>query len=117
MSPNKQISARLLRRPVTSHLITYNHLLVLANANTLSLDDLDILQTTENIMLDLELGRHPEPGAFLDLERMVFEGQLGALGGEVNGDRWAAFAVHCQGQDDADAGVVGVRYCGTAGQS
>jgi len=60
-------------------------------------------------MLDLELRRHAELDSFLDLERLVLERSLGAAGGEIDGDRWAAFGVHGKGEDDAVARVVGVR--------
>lgn len=59
-------------------------------------------------MLHLELGCHAELDALLDLEWLVFESGLGALGGEVDGDGWAAFGVHGQGEDDAVTGIVGV---------
>jgi len=59
-------------------------------------------------MLHLELGRHGEFRAFLDLERVVFEGLLGARRREVDGHGVAADGVHAKGDDDAVSRVVGV---------
>jgi len=56
-------------------------------------------------MLNLELGDHGELGTLLDLEWIVLQGALGALGGEVDGDWWAASSVHGEGEDDAMAGI------------
>jgi hypothetical protein len=91
------------------HQETYQHFLVLGNSNTLSLDDLHIVETTEDLVLHLELGRHGELNPLLDLERVVLQGLLRAGGSEVNRDRRTAFRVHRQGQDDALARVVRVR--------
>lgn len=60
-------------------------------------------------MLDLELGTHGELDALLDLEGVVLEGLLRAGGGKVDGDGVTAGRAHRQGEDDALAGVVGVR--------
>ena len=87
---------------------TYQHLLVLRNTDALSSDDLDILETTEDLMLYLKLSAHGKLNSFLDLERVILEDFLGSGSGEVNGDRRAAWRIHCQGQDDARAWVVGV---------
>lgn len=95
----------------------YNHLRVLGDLNALPLDDLDVVQTAEDLVLDLELGAHGELGALLDLEGLVLEGRLAAGGGEVDGDGVAAGGVHGQGQDDADAGVVGIRDVGAAAET
>lgn len=76
---------------------THNHLLVLANPDTLPLHNLNVLETRQNLMLNLELGNHGELGALLDLERLVLQGILGTLLGKINCDRWAALGIHCQG--------------------
>jgi hypothetical protein len=60
-------------------------------------------------MLNLKFSSHVELGALLDLERLVLKGVLGAWSTKVNGDRWTALALHGQGQNNADAGIVGVR--------
>jgi len=87
----------------------YQHLLVLGDTDTLSLNDLDIVETTEDLMLHLELGTHGKLGTLLDLERLILEGLFRSRSGKVNGDRRPACRVHCQGQDDALAWVIGVR--------
>lgn len=66
------------------------------------------MQTAEDLVLHLELGRHGELGAFLDLEGLVLQGGLASGGGEVDRDGRAAGGVHGQGQDNADPGVIGV---------
>lgn len=50
---------------------TNNHLGVLRYSHTLALDELDIVQPTKNLVLDLELGTHGEFGALLDLEGVI----------------------------------------------
>lgn len=50
---------------------THQHLLILANTNALPLNDLEILQTAEDLMLDLEYGLDAEIGPLLDRERLV----------------------------------------------
>lgn len=86
----------------------YNHLLVLADSDTLSLDDLNVVKTRQDFMLDLESGCHAELDTLLDLEWLVLECSLRTLGREINGDRRTTFGVHGQGDDDAVAGIVGV---------
>lgn len=43
------------------------HLLILRDTNTLALDHLDIVQTREDLVLNLEFRGHSELGTFLDL--------------------------------------------------
>ncbi len=86
--------------------IAANHLLVLANSDALSLDDLHILKTRQDLVLDLELGNHGELGSLLDLEWFILESGLGAWGGEVNSHWWTAGGVHGQGENDALALIV-----------
>ena len=88
---------------------TYQHFAILANLDTLTLDDLDILQTTENLVLNLERDDHRELRALFDLEWLVLKCSLTARLREVDRDGVAARRLHGQGMDDADAGVVGVR--------
>lgn len=87
----------------------YNHLRVLGDADALALDDLDVVEATQDLMLDLELGAHGKLGTLLDLEGLVLEGGLAAGLREVDGDGTATGRVHSEGEDDADAGVRGVR--------
>jgi hypothetical protein len=82
--------------------------LILADPNTFALDNLDVVQTRQNLMLDLELRCHAELGTLLDLERLVLESGFRAFCGEINGDWWAAFGVHGQGEDDTVARVIGI---------
>lgn len=46
---------------------TYQHLLVLRDADALAFNDLDVVQAGEDIVLDLELSGHVELCTFLDL--------------------------------------------------
>lgn len=57
-------------------------------------------------MLDLEFGDHGELGSLLDLERLVLQCGLCALGGEVDGHWWAAGGLEGEGEDDALAWIV-----------
>jgi hypothetical protein len=82
--------------------------LILADPNTLALDNLDVVQTRQNLMLDLELRCHAELGTLLDLERLVLESGFRAFFGEINGDGWAAFGVHGQGEDDTVTRIIGI---------
>lgn len=59
-------------------------------------------------MLDLEFRRHSKLNALLNLKRLILEGALGTLGAEVDGYRGSTIAIHGEGEDDTDAGVVGV---------
>lgn len=53
---------------------THDHLRVFGDLQPFPLHDLDIVQATENLMLNFELGAHRELGAFLDLEGLVLKG-------------------------------------------
>lgn len=88
--------------------IAANHLLILAHANAFALDNLDVLQATQDLVLHLELGRHVELGALLNLERLLLQRSFGALLGQVDGDRRSALGLHGEGEDDAVSRVVGV---------
>ena len=89
--------------------ITHQHFAILANLNTLTLDNLDILQAAENLMLNLERDDHRELRTLLDLEWLVLKRSLAAGLREVDCDGVAARRLHGQGMDDAYAGVVRVR--------
>lgn len=97
--------------------VAADHLGVLGDLDALALDDLDVVQAAEDLVLDLEGGAHGELGALLDLEGLVLEALLAARPGEVDRDGGAAGGVHGQGEDDADAGVVGVGDAGAAAQA
>jgi hypothetical protein len=99
--------------------VAYNHLIRLAARNTdaLPLDDLDVVQTAENLVLDPELGAHGEGGALLDLEGVLLEVVGAARGREVDHNRGAARRLHGERLDDADTGIVGVRQVVAAAQA
>ena len=85
-----------------------DHLLILADSDTLALDDLDVLETRKNLVLDLELGNHGEFGSLHNLEWLVLQGGLGALCGEIDDHWWAARGLQGEGENDALAWVIWV---------
>lgn len=64
--------------------VTHNHFFCLANANTLTLHDLQIFQTTENVVLHNEGCLHAKPGAFLDGEWFGFESLDASRSSQIN---------------------------------
>lgn len=87
--------------------VASNHFRVLGNPNTLSLDDLNIVQATKNLVLDLELGAHGEFDSLLDLETLLkFFSVFLVLELESNGR--TAGRVHGESDDNADSGVRGI---------
>jgi len=64
--------------------IATDHLLVFVDTDAFALDDLDELQTRENLMLDGKDGFHLICGAFLDAERFSLEPFECARLGEVD---------------------------------
>lgn len=87
---------------------THKHFFVLANSNTFPLDYLQVLQATQDLMLDFEYSLHPELGGFLDREGLVLETLQGAGGGEIDCDIRTAFHLESKRLDDAFAGIVHV---------
>lgn len=87
---------------------THQHLLILANTNPLPLNNLEILQTAEDLMLDLEYGLDAEIGPLLDRERLVLQPVERARSGQVDDDIIAALDLQCQRLDDAFSRVVRV---------
>ena len=63
---------------------TYQHLLILANPYALALDDLQVLETAQNIVLDLEDNLDPERRAFFDSEGLVFQRLKRTRGREID---------------------------------
>lgn len=102
------MSVSIGRSEVTNRKFTYNHLGVLRHLDALPLDNLNVVQTTKNFVLNLELRAHSELGILLDLEGFVLESGFGPRSGQVNGDRVPAGRVHGERENDADTGVVGV---------
>lgn len=86
--------------------IAAEHFLVLADADTLALDDLDVLEATEHIMVDLEDNLDVELGTLLDGEGLVLEAVDGAGGGQVDHDVGTTLGDQGERLDDA-LGVVG----------
>lgn len=97
--------------------IAAQHLRVLADLDALALDNLDILETAENLVLHLELGDHGELGALLDLERLVLERRLATRRGEIDGYGVATRRLHGELLDDAHPLVIGIRQVVTAAES
>lgn len=85
----------------------YHHLLQLG-ANTHAVHLLEVLETCQNLVLDLELCLHAECSALLDDERLLLEGLKGARGLEVDDDVGTAIDFETERVDDALAGIVGV---------
>jgi len=81
------------------------HLAVLADADALALDDLDVREPADDLVLDLEGDDHGELGALLDREGLVLEGGLASRLGEVDGDGSAAGGLEGEGLDNAGARV------------
>ena len=90
---------------------TYDHLVGLATRDTdaMALDDLNIVQTTQDLMLDFEFGAHREVGTFLDLEGLLLQVLQSSRLRKVDDDRLAAGRFHRQGKDNAYARVIGIR--------
>jgi hypothetical protein len=88
-------------------LIAYHHLLHLV-ADTHACDLLQVLQTSQNLVLDLELCLHAECSALLDGEWLLLEGLKGTGRLEVDDNVGAALDLETERVDDAFAGVVGV---------
>lgn len=87
---------------------TYNHLLVLRNRDSLSLDYLDVLQPAKYLVLDYKVRLHAETSPFLDTEWFGLESFDGARGSKVDNDVGAAFDFESKGLDDTCACVCGI---------
>lgn len=87
---------------------THKHLLVLADTEALALDSLYVLQSTQDVVVDLEGHLDAEVGALLDLEGLIFQLFNCAFGGDIDYDVGPAFNLEGEGLDDACSGVVGV---------
>lgn len=95
---------------------THNHLLHLILQRSPA-HDLHILQSTQNLMMDLKSRLHPECGAFLDGEGVVLEIFERAGLFEIDDDVWAAFDFEAERFDDDFAGVFGVADGGACAQA
>lgn len=85
----------------------HHHLLHFA-ADAHACDLLEVLETCQNFMLDLELCLHAERSALLDCERLARKSIDGAGGPQVDDDVVATVNFETEGEDDAFARVVGV---------
>ena len=103
MSPIKRVSFCMLIRK----LVPYHHLLHLV-ADTHACDLLQVLQASQDLVLDLELCLHAEGSTLLDDERLLLEGLKGARRLEVDDDVGTAIDFETERVDDTFAGVVEV---------
>jgi hypothetical protein len=69
---------------------TYKHLLILANPNTLALDNLEVLEAAQNIVVDLKGNLNTKVGALLDCEGLVLQLVERARGRDIDNNIWAA---------------------------
>ena len=106
-----------------------DHLFVLSNSDTFALQDLNVLESRENLVLDNEDSLHLIPTAFLDCEWLVLESFECTWSGQINGDVWSAFnflescqfatsrflkqAYQSKRLDDACSGIIWVANGGT----
>lgn len=74
--------------------LSYNHLGILGHADALALDDLNVVQATEDLVLNFEFSAHGELGALLDLEWLVFEAIFASRSGQIDGDGVATGGIH-----------------------
>lgn len=88
----------------------HNHLLVLCHSNSLSLHHLEVLHPAEDFMLDLELGLHPELGAFFDGERFVLELFDSTGSGQIDDEVVSTFDLQTEREDDDLARILGIGH-------
>jgi hypothetical protein len=89
------------------YLGSYHHLLhLLAQRSTRDL--LEVLETGQNLVLNLELYFHAVLGTLLDHEWLRLELVDSAGGSEVNDHVWASVDFDCEREDDAFARIAGV---------
>jgi hypothetical protein len=88
--------------------ITTQHLFILADPDSLPLDDLKVLQAAQNLVVYLENALDAESGTLLDGEWLVLESLKRALGGKFDDYIWTSLDLESEGFDDALSGVVRV---------
>lgn len=81
--------------------VTYEHLLVLADPDSLALDHLQVLQPAQHLVMHLKNSFCAELGSFLDRERLVLQLIQGVRPGEVDGDVGSSRRFDGQRFDDA----------------
>jgi len=92
-----------------------DHFLVLADADTLALDRLDVLQAGEDFVVDSEDDFHLVGATFLDREGVFAESLNRAGFGQINHDRGPTLDFQSKRFDDAGARVFGVtNWCAAA---
>ena len=87
--------------------IASQHLFVLAHSNTLALHHLQVLETTQHLVVDLECCLDPEGGTLLDGEGLVLEVIHSPGGGQVDHDIGTVLDNQGQGLDHT-LGIVGL---------
>ena len=87
---------------------THNHLLILGDLDPFPFGNLQILQTTQHVVLHDEIGLHAELGALLDSEGFRFQSFDGTRSGQIDGDVGTAFNFEGEGSNDAAALVFGI---------
>lgn len=95
--------------------MTHQHLLVLANPDPLSFHDLEVLQTTQHLVLDLEADLHAELGSLLDDEGLCFERFDASGGTEVDDDFRSACDFKAERCNDTFTLIGGVDWDKSAG--
>lgn len=96
---------------------TYQHLLVLADPDSLPLHNLQVLQTAQHLVVHLEHDLDAERGALLDGERLVLEVVERAGRRQLNHHVRPSLDFQSQTLDDAFPRVIGVTDGGAGGQA
>ena len=69
----------------------HNHLFVLSNPDSFPFHHLQVFQTAQDVMLNLEIGLHAEWGAFFDGEWLRLQSFNGAWCSKIDGDVLTSF--------------------------
>ena len=70
---------------------THNHFFVLADPNSFPFHHLQVFQTAQDVMLNIEVGLHAELSAFLDCERFRLQSFNGARCIKIDGNVFTSF--------------------------
>jgi hypothetical protein len=92
--------------------LTYNHLLIFPDSQSLSLDNLEVLQPTKDIMLYLESSLHAKVSALFDGKWFGLQGPKRAIRTQVNCYIRATFDLQSERQDYAATGIGWVYWKG-----
>jgi len=88
--------------------VASNHFGCFGNFKARSLDDLDVVQTAEDGVLDLECAAHDKLDALFDPKGLALERLLAAGNRKVDSNGIASERFHGQGDDDAESGILRV---------